>query len=259
MKKLHLIGTASLAMWLCFGASAADNSCSACHSNEDFYARFPKLYNYYQDWIESPHAVSGVSCDDCHGGNPQEDTIQAAHAGMFPVNSENSSLYFSAQPATCGTCHRDKQVEFEQSKHFLALRNDTKSAPTCTTCHPAMNKRPTYQAIVLTACTTCHKAENRQHLPEIIDEAEDLLGHVNAARGMIGWAKLHFSSHDWPGDSRENMRQMEKRYADIVDQVHRFDLEKSNEEALELLTDLRNIFEAERQTSRPAGAAQAKP
>lgn len=258
MKKLLTNGTVLPVLVLCFAASAADNQCIECHSNEDFYARFPKLYNYYQEWIESPHAVSGVTCDDCHGGNPAGATVQLAHRGMFPVNDEKSSLYFSAQPATCGTCHREKQLEFEQSKHFLALQKGTAAAPTCTVCHPAMNKRPSYQAIVLDACTTCHKADNRQGLPDIIDTAEDLLGHVNTAHGMIGWANLHFSSLGWPDNSREDMQLLGERYTDIVDQVHRFDLEKSNEATMELLTDLRRLFEAERRSSRPA-ASPAKP
>jgi hypothetical protein len=258
VKKSYIFATVLPVLLFCFAASAAANSCIECHSNEDFYARFPKLYNYYQEWIKSPHAVSGVTCDDCHGGDPRGDTAQAAHADMFPINNPKNSLYFSAQPATCGSCHHDKQTEFEQSKHFLALKSETKAAPTCTTCHPAMNKRPSYQAIVLDACTTCHESDNRQGLPDIIDKAEDLLGHVNAAHGMIGWAKLHFSSQDWPDNSRENMQLLENRYADIVDQVHRFDLEKSNESAVQLLTDLRRLFEAERRSSR-AGASSTTP
>ncbi len=241
-------------MLLGFAAAAVGNGCIDCHSNEDFYARLPRLYHYYHDWIESPHSQAGVTCDDCHGGDPDAQTIERAHEGIFPVNNSRSSLYFSRQPATCGACHTDKQAEFERSKHYQALKSESTAAPTCTTCHPAMNKRPTYQSIVLNACTTCHQAGNRQELPLIVDDAEDLLRQINVAKGLIGWAKLHFSSHDWPGDSREQLRDLERRYEQIVDQVHRFDLEASDAATLELLTELRQLFDAER---RGAGVTPA--
>lgn len=249
MKKCGTIGTALLAALLCVVASAADNSCIECHSNENFYARFPKLYNYYRDWVASAHSQSGVTCDDCHGGNPKGNTALIAHRGIFPVSNRESSLYYSQQPATCGACHRDKQAEFEQSKHFQALETEANAAPTCTTCHPAMNKRPTYHTIVLNACTTCHQSGNRQDLPVIIEEAENLLRQINVAQGMIGWARLHFSSHGWPGNSRENMQLLEERYEHIVDQVHRFNLQQSDEATFELLTELKMIFDAERRAS----------
>lgn len=249
MNTLTRVGLTVSVLSLCLAASAANNSCIECHSNEDFYARFPKLYNYYQDWITSPHALNGVTCDDCHGGNAEGATARSAHEGMLPVSDKNSTLYFSRQPRTCGVCHNEKRVEFEQSKHFRALQDAETAAPTCTTCHPAMNKRPSYQVIVLDACTTCHHAGNRQHLPEVLDEAENLLRHINVAQGMIGWARLHFSSHDWPGNSREEMQAIEQRYSNIVDRVHRFDLQESDGEALQLLTELRTIFDAERGSS----------
>ncbi len=252
MKKLCTI-SAALAILLSAAAFAADNSCIQCHSNEAFYARFPRLFNYYQDWIDSPHSRAGVTCDECHGGTPQGETIERAHEGVFPVTDSHSSLYFSRQPATCGACHTDKQAEFERSKHFQALQAESAAAPTCTTCHRAMNKRPTYQSIVLNACTTCHQEGNRQQLPLIVDDAEDLLRQINVAKGLIGWARLHFSSHDWPGDSREQIRDLERRYEQLVDQVHRFDLEASDAATLELLTELRKLFDAERRGDVPAG------
>jgi hypothetical protein len=191
MKKIYTIGTALVALLLCCEVPAAGNGCMDCHSNPDFYARFPKLYHYYQDWIDSPHNKNGVTCDDCHGGNPAATTAAAAHEGIFPVGNPKSSLYFSQQPVTCGTCHREKRKEFEQSKHFLALKAEANAAPS-----------------------------------------------------------LHFSSHDWPGNSRENIRKLENRYAEIVDRVHRFDLQKSAEDTSEILFELRKIFDEERTGSR---------
>jgi hypothetical protein len=104
---------------------------------------------------------------------------------------------------------------------------------------------------VLNACTTCHQAGNRQGLPEVVDEAEDLFRNINAAKGMIGWARLHFSSHDWPGTSREDIQALDVRYAEIVDRVHRFDLQKSADDTLGILNDLKKIFDEERRANSP--------
>jgi hypothetical protein len=105
---------------------------------------------------------------------------------------------------------------------------------------------------VLDACAACHREGNRQNLSVIVDDAEDLLRQINVAKGMIGWAKLHFSSHDWPGDSRERIRDLERRYEQISDRVHRFNLDASSEVTLQLLTELRQIFDAERRGDEPA-------
>ncbi len=241
-----LMALAVPAALICMSAPAIGNGCIDCHKDEGFYARNPKLYRYYQDWIVSPHNEAGVTCNDCHGGNPDGNTIESGHRGMFPMSDSRSTLYFTRQPDTCGDCHTEKKKEFEQSKHFKALTAATEPAPTCTTCHPAMNRRPTYQTIVLNACTTCHHEGNRQGLPDIVGDAETLLRDINVAQGMLGWAKLHYEAMEWPGDSRKNIQDLELRYSTIVDQVHRFDLRQSGAETTQLLTELKRIFEAER-------------
>ena len=226
---------------------AAQNGCSDCHQSDNFYARIPKLHRYYQAWILSQHHHSGVTCDDCHGGEPAAATAELAHSGIFPVSDERSLLHFKNQPETCGACHDDKQREFKLSKHYQALEGDTDLAPTCTTCHPAMNERPSYRLIVLNSCNNCHAPGNRQDLPLIVDQAEDLLRHLNMTKGLLGWTTLHYESHQWPGDSRAQVSRLERQYDDILSRVHRFDLEQSMESTTFLLDELRTLFEAARQ------------
>ncbi len=254
IRDTFLRALAILAVLACVSAPASGNGCIDCHKDENFYARNPKLYRYYQDWLKSPHNQAGVTCDGCHGGNPAATTVETGHQGMFPMSDSRSMLYFSRQPDTCGDCHTEKKKAFEQSKHFKALQSATDTAPTCTTCHPAMNSRPAYQTIVLNACTTCHHEGNRQGLPDIVNEAEGLLRNINVAQGMLGWAKLHFASLEWPGDSSEHIGNLENRYAIIVDQVHRFDLQQSDKETMELLAELKQMFDAERRAAK-AGAS----
>jgi hypothetical protein len=235
-----------------------ENDCINCHQSDEFYTKVPKLHRYYQKWLPSRHNQSGVTCDDCHGGDSTAETKDTAHSGIFAVGDERSLLYFKNQPQTCGKCHNDKQSEFKLSKHYQALETDTGSAPTCTTCHPAMNKQPSYHLIVLNSCNSCHEPGNERGLPAVADEAENLLRHLNMVQGLLGWTTLHYQSHSWPGDSNQKIARLKKEYSHIISHVHRFDLEQSSESTMSLLEELRSTFEAARNTPVDAKANTSK-
>lgn len=236
-----------LGIWLVLstGVLAAENHCISCHQASDFYAQYPKLHEYYQQWLESPHKQSGVTCDDCHGGNSNAKSLDEAHAGMFPMSDKRSTLHYQQQPETCGQCHKDKRAQFTQSKHYAALM-EQRAAPTCTTCHPAMSRRPDYRVIVLNACRNCHGAGNSENLPLIADRAESVFSQLNIAGGFLGWTRIHYESHDWPDDSKERVRDLDKRYRTILNQVHQFDLQQTEDSTAEILVELRETFDAAR-------------
>lgn len=230
----------------------AENECVACHKSADFYARYPKLYRYFQEWEASPHGQAGVTCDDCHGGDPAAAAMEEAHEGVMIMTDKRSTLYNQTEPETCGRCHKDKQAQFIQSKHYAALMDD-RAAPTCTTCHPAMNRRPDYRFIVLNACRTCHAEGNQDNLPLIADQAEHAFHQLNIAKGFLGWTRLHFESQGWPNTSREQTAELERRYETIVNGVHRFDIQETDDQAAQLLGELRETFEKARQSQPPKG------
>lgn len=231
-------------------ASADDNSCIGCHKQAEFFSEYPKLYNYYQRWLGSPHEQAGLTCDDCHGGRAGAATAGRAHRGVLPMNSRHSSLNAMKQPETCGACHRDKIREFVKSRHYEALMGE-RTAPTCATCHPAMSQRPELRVIVLNACQTCHRPGNAGNLPLIAHKAEVVFNQLNIASGLMGWVRIHFESHDWPADSRQQVEALERRYADIVSRVHRFDLGQTEMDTVELLGELREMFNQARSEHRP--------
>lgn len=238
---------------LAAGARADDNSCIGCHQRPDFFAEYPKLYSYYQRWLGSPHEQAGLTCDDCHGGRPDEATARRAHRGVLPMSSRHSSLHAMRQPETCGTCHRDKIRQFVKSRHYEALMGE-RAAPTCATCHPAMSQRPELRVIVLNACRTCHRPGNVGNLPLIADKAEQVFNQLNIASGLMGWVRIHFESHDWPEDSRSQVEALERRYGEIVSRVHNFDLGRTEMDTVELLGELREMFNRAR--SEHQGAAE---
>ena len=235
----------SLSAPLSVSAQSAENSCIGCHQNPTFFSQYPKLHEYYQQWVASPHQQAGLSCEDCHGGQPSATSIEQAHAGVLPMNDKRSTLYYQRQPETCGQCHGDKQRQFVQSKHYTALM-DQRAAPTCTTCHPAMSRRPELRNIVLNACRNCHGEGNSENLPLIADRAERVFSQLNIAGGLLGWTKIHYESHGWPGDSQQRVRDLEDRYRTILNRVHQFDLQQTEDSVVAILLNLRETLDAAR-------------
>ncbi len=108
-----------------FSAStqSTENSCIDCHQQSDFYAQYPKLHEYYQQYLVSTHKQAGVTCENCHGGNASADSAMQAHAGVLPMSDKDSTVHYQRQPETCGQCHSDKKSQFVQSKHYVAELN----------------------------------------------------------------------------------------------------------------------------------------
>jgi Cytochrome c554 and c-prime len=225
-----------------------ENNCVSCHQDVAFYAQYPKLYEYYQKWLVSPHEQVGVTCDQCHGGDISATSMDKIHAVVLPMNDERSTLYYQKQPDTCGQCHADKREQFVQSKHYAALI-EQRAAPTCTTCHAAMSRRPELRSIILNACSTCHAEGNSEGLPLIVDHAKRLFRKLNIVSGQLGWTRAHYKSHDWPDDSEARVRNFEERHGRILNRVHRFDLQQTEVETDKLLGELRDIFDEVRQAN----------
>jgi len=223
-------------------AQSAENGCVSCHQQAGFYAQYSKLYAYYQRYLESPHQLAGVQCNDCHGGNASTNSAQEAHIGVSPMNDKNSTLHYLQQPETCGLCHKEKQAQFIQSKHFAALI-EHHAAPTCTTCHPAMLGRPELRSIVLNACRNCHGEGNSDNLPQIADRAEDIFNKINMSAGLLGWTKYYYESNELSNDDQDYVRGLENSYADILNLVHQFDMQKTEDAVIELLKKLNEDFE----------------
>ena len=88
---LVLLGLAPLVLP---GEASADNSCIDCHKNPAFFAQYPKLHEYYQQWIASPHKEAGVTCDDCHGGDALSAEIEDAHKGVLHMKGSDRKVVF---------------------------------------------------------------------------------------------------------------------------------------------------------------------
>ncbi|NOX17459.1 MAG: hypothetical protein GXO87_04150 [Chlorobi bacterium] len=145
--------------------STVDN-CIACHQDND---NMPDNYN-----PEDIHYKVGLSCFNCHGGNPKTEDEDAA---MDPDKGFLGAPSKEEIPAFCGRCHSDfafmqqyrSEVETDQESQYytsqhgtLLKKGDTKVA-VCSNCHTAHSifspndpRSSVYPANLPETCNACH-------------------------------------------------------------------------------------------------------
>ncbi len=204
-------------------ASASENSCIDCHKTLTPFIEEQQKFNQirirhleknvgcsmecheervrglatanYQQWSESVHALKGVTCEACHGGDPKQPSKEKAHINFKNNTDPESPVYYTNVPKTCGKCHSKELANFENSKHYQKLES-LKLAPTCTTCHAPHTFTVMNPEEFRTSCGNCHSVYKKVAPYDIPLKAEDLLGKVNKlkfniemARQDIFWAK----------------------------------------------------------------------
>ncbi|HKP47793.1 MAG TPA: cytochrome c3 family protein [Pyrinomonadaceae bacterium] len=147
------------------------SSCIECHIKlED-----PRLSAPAKLFDNDIHKSRGLSCNDCHGGDPNADTKEAAKDPSKGYLGKPKTLDI---PAYCGKCHSDANLmkrfnpslrvdqerEYYTSVHgrLLKEKGDTRVA-TCISCHSVHGIRsPTdplssvYPLNVASTCAKCH-------------------------------------------------------------------------------------------------------
>ena len=130
----------------------ATNSCVTCHQGLK-----PSLARAHDfgEWAGSVHAEKGITCEQCHDGNPSESSAQKAHQGILKSNLPQSPLYFANIPETCGQCHTAEWAEFKKSYHYRELKR-TGKGPNCVTCHGSMATHVLKPKELEQSCAFCH-------------------------------------------------------------------------------------------------------
>ncbi len=150
--------------------SAQASSCIECHKElED------ELYEPVEVFELDIHNQMGLGCQDCHGGNPNQEDIDLAKDETFKGRPERSRI-----PELCASCHssasymrnfnptlRVDQLEvYWTSKHGQLLKRGDKKVAICSDCHAVHSiqtashpKSWTFPWNIPRTCGRCHSNE----------------------------------------------------------------------------------------------------
>lgn len=162
----------------------APTSCVACHGDPDW---FPEESLAILDAVAAgAHGAVGLSCHDCHGGNPDPALADDLDAAMDPDHEPAPYLGVperGAIPEFCGRCHSDPDymrrfdpdarvdqvTEYWTSQHGEALAAGDGKVATCVDCHgdpevpgghgilgPGRPESPVHPTRVAETCRACH-------------------------------------------------------------------------------------------------------
>jgi hypothetical protein len=154
------------------------SSCLACHGNPQMVDETSlKIVSGFQQGV---HAAAGLSCQDCHGGNPDPalaGDMGTAMDGGYKPNPFRGAPKRGEIPAFCGRCHSDatymkkfnpelrvdQEQEYWTSRHGRLLRGGDARVATCIDCHgvhgiraPTDPQSPVYAGRVAETCARCH-------------------------------------------------------------------------------------------------------
>jgi hypothetical protein len=156
----------------------AESSCVTCHSDSDAFEHDEvEIVAGVQKGV---HGEVGLSCPDCHGGNPDpalaDDDVAAMDESYAP-NPFVGAPERAEIPEFCGRCHSDAEYmkrldpnlrvdqlrEYRTSRHGKLLAQGDTNVATCIDCHgvhgilsPSAPDSPVYPTRVAETCAGCH-------------------------------------------------------------------------------------------------------
>jgi predicted CXXCH cytochrome family protein len=146
------------------------SSCIECHTRLDD----PRLSAPAKLFDNDIHHARGLSCNDCHGGDPNADTKEGAKDPRKGYLGKPKTLDI---PAYCGKCHSDANLmkrfnpslrvdqerEYYTSVHGKLLKTGETRVATCISCHSVHGIRAitdplssVYPSNVAETCAKCH-------------------------------------------------------------------------------------------------------
>lgn len=222
-----------------FGSSSeeeATDSCVDCHSKGAFLVTNKKLYDYFQRWGSSVHKQEGVTCGDCHGGDPRSSDKGKAHGGDLDAAKAKSAVNFRNIPKTCGGCHEDIYEGFRESTHFehVVSKDQEDQGPTCVTCHGSINVAVLNVNTVGDTCRKCHNEET-QNSPENAEEARALLNRFLSIHRYY----RYITRRGDPAETKQFFDEFDAQIRDLSVTWHTFDLDAIGEKTEAVLHQLR--------------------
>jgi nitrate/TMAO reductase-like tetraheme cytochrome c subunit len=152
------------------GAQAQENVCIECHSSDMMK---PELRDIPRQWEKSWHYQNGISCHNCHGGDPKD-----AENAMSPQRGYVGTPKPAQIPEFCGKCHAGILKNFLESGHGKALKSSGKG-PNCVTCHGSHTvQKASIQIISEPLCTKCHSYGRVKEMRQALLVTENRMNEI---------------------------------------------------------------------------------
>lgn len=234
------------------GLAVAEGSCLACHRDPTFRVTNKKLFDYFRNWEQSIHAQEGITCSDCHGGDPAAKDKGKAHgAKRIGAAERGSPVNYRNIPATCAQCHEAFYEKYRQSAHFEHLTEEEteRQGPNCVTCHQSVSTTVLNVNTVRKTCEGCHNEKTGNH-PEIPGKAEFLLDKFLSIHRFYRYLTVKGGVLNGEGV----FERIEERTNQLFIEWHTFDLpaiEEKTQALLKLLKEQRNEIRERRRRGKP--------
>ncbi|HEX9160142.1 MAG TPA: hypothetical protein VF980_00430 [Thermoanaerobaculia bacterium] len=181
---------------------AQPTSCVKCHDSDMFAGKDRAIAHNFPTDV---HAQVGLSCHNCHGGNPDPKLAEDSMAAMDPAFKASPFVGKpdrKAIPEFCGRCHSnaafmrtfnpaariDEVSEYWTSRHGQLLKTGDANVATCIDCHSVHDMKrhtqvesPVYPNHVAETCSRCHS--NAKLMANYKDDA----GHPLPTNQFAKW------------------------------------------------------------------------
>ncbi len=145
--------------------------CIDCHTSDLMKADYRDIP---AQWRTSVHYQNGVSCQDCHGGDPNDAArSMTPEAGFVGVPKPKEV------PQFCGKCHLGIRDNYLDSAHGKALMT-TGRAPNCVLCHGSHKvQKASIDIINPKLCGVCHSYDRARTIKAALLLTEQKINKID--------------------------------------------------------------------------------
>ncbi len=181
-------------------ALPAEGACVKCHTQST--GRAEEVVRLHSS---SAHGRAGVSCDDCHGGDPTQTDKVKAHSSNFTGKPDRSATLMM-----CGVCHAPQLAQFKTGEHFPEKQGIPRVD--CAECHGAHSVGNPPETFSLGQfCVSCHGLE---YLPPLPQQFQDILNLSDDLRETF--ARLATKGRKPSDEAIEQRKEIRRLTAEII-------------------------------------------
>ena len=145
--------------------------CIDCHASNLIKQQYKAIP---AQWRESIHYQNGVSCQNCHGGDPKNAARSMTPEAGFVAVPKPKQV-----PEFCGKCHIGIKDDYLASGHGKALMT-TGRGPNCVTCHHAHDiQKASINIIRESLCGVCHSYDRAREMKQALFSTELKMNEIS--------------------------------------------------------------------------------